>query len=234
MPTSSSDVHSGVQPQVWGRIPGQNHNFTGRKRLLEQLHDGMAASKETVVLHALHGLGGVGKTQIAIEYAWRYRDEYDLVWWISADQPVLLRSSLAALAPDLGVPSATAIGIEARATAVVAARQNGQPYRKWLLIFDNANQKADLGDLLPTGTGHVLVTSRSDEWQAKKIAVDVFNRDESVEFLKKRIPRKISTADADRLADKLGDLPLALEQAGALQAETRMSVEEYLRRLDEQ
>lgn len=238
MPGLPIDVQmTGRTPEVWGKIPQRNTNFTGRKVLLEQLREGMAASGKSgkaVVLHALHGLGGVGKTQIAVEYAWRFRGEYELVWWISADQPVLLRSSLAALAPHLGVPSATAIGIEDCATAVVAALQRGHPYSKWLLIFDNANQPADLGDLLPAGTGHVLVTSRNDQWRANTIAVDVFSRHESVEFLRKRIPREISSDDADRLARELGDLPLALEQAGALQAETGMAIDEYLRRLNEQ
>jgi tetratricopeptide (TPR) repeat protein len=223
-------------PEVWGRIPQRNRNFTGRKELLERLRSGLGNQVTAVVPHALHGLGGVGKTQVAIEYAYRYRGEYELIWWISADQPVLLRSSLAALAPHLGLPSATAIGIEDCAIAVIDALQRGHPYTKWLLIFDNADQPEDLKELLPNGSGHVLITSRNHRWQeaVDTVAVDVFTRSESVEFLQKRVPGLISPQNADRLAYELGDLPLALEQAGALQAETGMTVDEYLRRLKEQ
>ena len=225
----------GHAPEVWGKIPQRNRNFTGRKELLERLHAGIATQVTAVVPHALHGLGGVGKTQVAIEYAHRFRGEYDLVWWISADQPVLLRSSLAALAPHLGLPSATAIGIEDCAAAVITTLEKSQPYAKWLLIFDNADQPEDLKELLPKGPGHILITSRNHRWQEVEIvdtvAVDVFNRAESVEFIKKRVPGSIDDQEADELAEELGDLPLALEQAGALQAETGMPIDEYLRQL---
>ncbi|MDX6389115.1 MAG: hypothetical protein QOJ73_178 [Streptosporangiaceae bacterium] len=236
---SASSVNApqtpGRSPEIWGKIPQRNKNFTGRDGLLDRLHTGIAAEVTAVVPHALHGLGGVGKTQVAIEYAYRFRDEYELVWWISADQPVLLRSSLAALAPHLGVPSAAAIGIEDCANAVIEALQHGEPYGRWLLIFDNADRPEDLQGLLPKEAGHILITSRNRAWQTvvETVAVDVFTRAESVAFLKKRVPREISDDDADRLAQELGDLPLALEQAGALQAETGMPIGEYLRLLKE-
>jgi Tetratricopeptide repeat len=229
---------SGHAPEVWGKIPQRNRNFTGRKDLLERLHTGIATQVTAVVPHALHGLGGVGKTQVAIEYAYRYRGEYELVWWISADQPVLLRSSLAALAPHLGLPSATAIGIEDCASAVIATLERGLPFNKWLLIFDNADNPEDLKELLPKGPGHILITSRNHRWHevdvVDTVAVDVFTRPESIEFIRKRVATPVSAQDADRLAEELGDLPLALEQAGALQSETGMAIGEYLRRLDEQ
>jgi tetratricopeptide (TPR) repeat protein len=225
----------GPLPKVWGQVPQQNMNFTGREELLVQLRAGITTEVTAVVPHALHGLGGVGKTQVAIEYAWRHRSEYDVVWWIPADQPVLVRSSLAALAPHLGLPPATATGIEDAATAVLNALQRGEPHANWLLIFDNADQPEDINDLVPRGPGHVLITSRNHRWQGvvDTVAVDVFSRTESAEFLTKRL-KAVSVADAERLAQELGDLPLALEQAGALQTETGMSVDEYLRLLEEQ
>ena len=235
VPVDAPDILRSA-PEVWGKIPQRNRNFTGRKDLLERLHTGIANQVTAVVPHALHGLGGVGKTQVAIEYAHLFRGEYELIWWIPADQPVLLRSSLAALAPHLGLPSATAIGIEDCATAVIDALERGHPYGKWLLIFDNADQPDDLKELLPKSSGHILITSRNHHWQdvVDTVAVDVFARIESIEFLQKRIPGQIGQKDADRLAEELGDLPLALEQAGALQAETGMTIDEYLVRLKEQ
>lgn len=225
----------GSAPAVWGRIPPRNKNFTGREELLTRLRAGMSGQVTAVVPHALHGLGGVGKTQMAVEYAHRYRSDYDLVWWIPADQSALVRPTLAQLAPHLGLPSAATLGIEEAAGAVLDALRRGEPYDRWLLIFDNADQPEDLQDFLPQGDGHVLITSRNNRWEGvvDTVAVNVFTREESVEFLNKRVPRAMTPKDADRLADELGDLPLALEQAGALQSETGMPVTEYLRLLAE-
>jgi tetratricopeptide (TPR) repeat protein len=147
---------------------------------------------------------------------------------------VTVRSRLAALAPHLGLPPSTAIE-EAVATVLDALRR-GQPYHRWLLIFDNADQPEDLNDFIPREPGHVLITSRDSRWDtvAETLLVDVFDRSESVQFLSRRVSRAIADDDAGRLAAELGDLPLALEQAGALQAETGISVDEYLNALKAQ
>jgi len=225
----------GRVPDVWGKVPPRNKNFTGREELLARLREGIAGQVTAVLPHALHGLGGVGKTQMAAEYAHRYRQEYDLVWWIPADQPPLVRSTLASLAPYLGLPPVTATGIEDAANAVLDALRRGEPYHRWLLIFDNADQPEDLQDILPHGPGHVIITSRNHRWAGvvDTVAVDVFTRRESLEFLAKRVPRAAGSPDIERLAEELGDLPLALEQAGALQAETGMPVSQYLELLGE-
>ncbi len=227
---------AGRIPEVWGGVPQQNKNFTGRGELLGQLRAGLGSEVTVVLPHALHGMGGVGKTQLAIEYAYRFRADYDVVWWVSADQTDLVPARLAALAPRLGLPEVTATGIQDAATAVLDALRRGEPYGRWLLIFDNADQPEELADHIPRGTGHVLITSRNQRWQGvvETVEVDVFSRTESVDFLSKRVPKSMGLTDADRLARELGDLPLALEQAGALQAETGMSVDEYLRLLKEQ
>ncbi|XRQ11315.1 FxSxx-COOH system tetratricopeptide repeat protein [Actinomadura welshii] len=220
-------------PQVWGKVPPRYKNFTGRTDLLERLRAGLGGRVTAVLPHALHGLGGVGKTMMAVEYAHRYQSDYDLVWWIPADQPVLVRSSLASLAPQLGLPSASVSGVEEAANAVLEALRRGEPYTDWLLVFDNADEPEELSDILPQGPGHVLITSRNHRWASivDAVPIDVFTREESVEFLTRRVPRGITREDADRLAEELGDLPLALEQAGALQSETGIAVSEYLRLL---
>ncbi|GAA4236103.1 hypothetical protein GCM10022254_44930 [Actinomadura meridiana] len=235
--TNKSDASASAErvPQVWEAIPPRNKNFTGRTDLLARLHEGLANRVTAVVPHALHGLGGVGKTQMAVEYAYRYRAEYDLVWWIPADQPVLVRSSLASLAPKLNLPPAAVSGVDDASRAVLDALRRGEPYANWLLIFDNADEPEELTDILPQGPGHVLITSRNHRWAGvvDAVPIDVFTREESVEFLTKRVPRGIANADADQLAEQLGDLPLALEQAGALHAETGITVPEYLNLLAE-
>lgn len=223
-------------PAIWGNVPQRIKNFTGRQDILDQLRETVASGITAVLPHALQGWGGVGKTAVAIEYAHRYRSEYDLVWWIPADQPTLVPSSLAALAGPLGLQPATAAGIDATASAVRDALRRGEPYEHWLLIFDNADQPEEINEIIPRGPGHVLVTSRNHRWDSvvDTIPVNVFSRAESTDFLAKRVPKGVSDADADRLAEELGDLPLALEQAAALQSETGMSADEYLQLLKEQ
>lgn len=217
-------------PRVWGDIPPRNPNFTGREALLDRLHEALGLARETPVLaQALHGMGGVGKSQVAIEYVHRHRHEYDLVWWIPAEQATQIRTSLAYLARRLDLSDVP------EANAVVAVREalstERQPYRKWLLVFDNAENVQEVRRFFPTGgTGKILVTSRNSEWAraAGTLEVEVFTREESKKFLKMRAP-KVSDSEADRLADTLGDLPLAIEQAAAWRVETGMSVDEYLR-----
>jgi tetratricopeptide (TPR) repeat protein len=229
-------AESGRLPEVWGRIPPRNMNFTGRDGLLEQLRVGLATKVTAVLPHALHGYGGVGKSQVAIEFAYRNASSYDVVWWIPADQPALVRSSLAALAPRLGLPAPTATGTEEAMAVVLDALRLGRPYARWLLIFDNADEPEEINEYIPRGPGHTLVTSRNQRWQGvvETLPVDVFSREESIAFLTRRARRAIKEQDAHLLAEELGDLPLALEQAGAFQAESGMPVQEYLDLLSKQ
>jgi tetratricopeptide (TPR) repeat protein len=230
---------SGTVPLIWGAVPPRNRNFTGRADILARLRQetsGAVVASGERQPQALQGLGGVGKTAVAVEYSHRYRADYDLIWWIPADQLALVRSSLASLAARLGLEAAMATGIEGAAAAVLDALRRGEPYSRWLLIFDNADQPEDLNEFIPRGPGDVLITSRNHRWQAvvDTFQLDVFTREESTGFLAKRVPKRLTESEADTLAEALGDLPLALEQAGALLAETGMSVEEYLRLLEDQ
>lgn len=224
-------------PSIWGSVPQRNKNFTGREELLATLRAGIAGKVTAVVPqpHALHGLGGVGKTLMAVEYVYRYRHTYDVVWWVPSDQPILVKKALADLAPHLGLPPAAASGIEDAAREVLDSLRRGEPYDKWLLVFDNADQPEDLFDMIPQDPGHVLITSRNHRWASlvDAVPVDVFFREESVEFLLKRVRNAIAEGDAGRLAEQLGDLPLALEQAGALLFERGMTASEYLEQLGE-
>jgi hypothetical protein len=225
-------------PRVWVGVPPRNKNFTGRADVLAQLRSRTEASNTAVLLskeglpRAVQGLGGVGKTAVAIEYAYKYGHEYDLVCWIRADQTLLVRSALAALAADLGLDPPSASGIDQATAGVLDALRRGEPYDRWLLIFDNADQPDDLRPFIPIG-GDVLITSRNHEWSplVDTMALDVFERSESIQYLLKRAPRGLTSEDANRLADGVGDLPLALVQAAAVIYEGGMTVGEYLRQL---
>ena len=224
--------------RVWGDVPIRNRNFTGRVELLEQLEQELrTSSKASVLPQTLHGMGGVGKTQLVIEYVHRHAGEYDLVWWIAAEQAATVLSSLSELAGRLGLPSSDDRQQTARTVLHALA---GATRLRWLLVYDNADDPDALDQFLPSSGGHVILTTRNQEWSdiAPAIAVDVFKRQESIELLRKRSQERgnqprISTADANDLAEKLGDLPLALEQAVAWHLATAMPIKEYIALLDD-
>jgi tetratricopeptide (TPR) repeat protein len=227
-------THDERVPVVWGEIPPKNLLFTGRTELLDQLSDRLSDGGATVVLPAaLHGMGGIGKTQIAVEYIYRHLDDYDIVWWIQAGQTSQVRKALAELAEQLGLAGSSEVH-----TAVPAVREAlrlGEPYSRWLLVFDAAESVESISEYFPAnGPGQILITSRNPEWVqvANPLEITVFRREESVALLRKRGP-DITDEEADELAEKLGDLPLAVEQAAAWRAETGMPVSEYLSLFDE-
>jgi transcriptional regulator with XRE-family HTH domain len=214
---------AGTAPRVWN-VPARNPGFTGRDGLLAAVRERLLAGGAAVV-QALHGMGGVGKTQLAVEYAHRFAASYELAWWINAEQAGLIGDQVAALGVALGCIDA---GAEiATVRAVVLAELWARA--RWLLVFDNAEDPAEVAAWLPGGGGHVLITSRETGWDelAAPVEVDVLARAESVALLQHRIAG-LTEADADRLAAGLGDLPLALAQAAAFLAGTGMAVDEYL------
>lgn len=201
----------GTLPRVWN-VPARNASFTGRDTLLVQLRQALAADNR-VAVQALHGRGGVGKSQLAIEYAYRFAGEYELAWWIAAEDPALIPDQLAALAVRIGAAPAGTPAAEAVELLLAELRSRS----RWLLVFDNAEDPEAVSGFLPGGTGHVVITSRNPNWQAWAIplGVDVFFRIESRALLGTH-HHALDDADADVLAQALDDLPLALAQAGSL------------------
>ncbi|MBY8852352.1 tetratricopeptide repeat protein, partial [Saccharothrix sp. MB29] len=221
-------LSGGAQPQVWGHVPLRNPDFVGRGELLEQLRLRLTEAGPTAVLpEALHGMGGVGKSQTVVEYIHRHAGEYDVVWWISAERDAQIKANFVELANRLGVAAAGAA--DTAVPAVLEALRLGQPFRRWMLVFDNADRPQDVRRYFPAGNGHIIVTSRNSEWGgfARAVEVDLFTREESVELLHRR-GGDLDDAEADALAEALGDLPLAVEQAAAWRAQTGMQVSEYL------
>jgi hypothetical protein len=213
----------GAALRAWN-VPARNPGFTGRDHLLAAVRERLLAGDRAVV-QAFQGMGGVGKTQLAIEYAHRFADGYDAAWWVDAEQAELIGDQFAAFGMALGCVEPAAGTGAVRAAVLADLHQRG----RWLVVFDNAENPADIAGWLPGGAGHVLITSRARSWAevAVPVEVDVMARGESAAILQGRVSG-LGASDADRLAAELGDLPLAVAQAAGFMAETGMPAGQYL------
>jgi hypothetical protein len=212
----------GALPEIF-TVPNRNPHFTGRARELDSIRVGLGAGT-TMTVQALRGLGGVGKTQTVIEYAHQHAPDYDLVWWINAEQPSLIIGQLAELAKPLGLSADLDPDAAVRAVSAELRRRD-----RWLLIFDNAVDLDHVQPVLPGGLGHVLITTRRSGFDAlgPVLDLDVLPRPDAIALLRHRTPA-LTDNYADRLAELLGDLPLALEQAAAYLNQTQLPPDQYL------
>jgi tetratricopeptide (TPR) repeat protein len=223
--TKAAQVSAASKP--WNVPHPRNDAFTGREQILTDLHaDLLKKGKQ-----ALFGLGGVGKTQIAVEYAYR-QHEYTAVFWSFAGTEQSLRGGYAAIAALLDLPEKDS---QEQAKTTEAVKRWLEQNTGWLLVLDNADDPAMLKPFLPQqGKGHILLTSRAYSFQKIGLVspreVNVLSPDEAREFLLRRTGKAPTekSPEADALAKEVGYLPLALEQAAAYIAETGASFSNYL------
>ena len=210
--------------------------FAGREEALEDLRTALLAAKGGAV--ALHGLGGVGKTRLAIEYGWAREADYSALMFVSASDAASLNAGLAALAaPEiLDLPEK-----EARddATKIAAALRWLEANPTWLMILDNVDDGAAVAavsQLLPRlKGGHVIVTARAANFPPaiRKLELHALGEDAATQFLLDRTADDRSQAQDDAelarsLPRELGGLALGLEQAGAHIATERIGFARYL------
>ncbi len=231
----------------------RNLLFTGREEALATLHQYLAAEK-TVVLtqsYAVYGLGGVGKTQLALEYAYRYALEYSAVFWISSETLEQITSSFGAIAETLQLPERQSPD-QHQMIATVQRWLN--THRGWLLIWDNVEDMELLPRFLAaTPLGAHLITTRTSVQGTRQRALELFalSSEHALLFLLRRAkllgtfaaPRQLSHwaqrhpvahAAARELIQELAGLPLALDQAGAYIEETGCGLAGYLDRYQKQ
>jgi tetratricopeptide (TPR) repeat protein len=207
--------------------PPLGNLFKGRDDFLKDLHKSLTrgAGRTAIVSSALYGLGGVGKTRTAVEYAWAHQDHYSALLFVIAETPEALRRNLAALARPLvlNLPEHKADEEEIRIKAVLDWLKE---HPTWLLILDNLDTPEALAEaerlMGRLSGGHILVTSRLSNFAGSfdSLPLDVLTIDDAAAFLLERTEDRRQKNDDDALmarslAVELGQLALALEQAGA-------------------
>ena len=215
-------------PPIWNISLSRNPNFSGRDEYLSKLEKEFNSEQHAALTQAIIGIGGVGKTQIAIEYSYRYSTNYQAIWWIKAENEKTLAADFAAFAAEANLPEKDS---PEELVVIRAVKKWLEHNQGWLLVFDNAESPDKIIDYLPHGaSGQVLITSRHKAWGkiCHPLRIKVWPRKEAVEFLINRTTDKNHT-NADKLAEELGDLPLALEQAAAFINEASIWFDDYLK-----
>ncbi len=220
----------------WNVPYSRNPFFTGRKEALDALHKVL----EERGAAALSALGGIGKTQTAVEYAYIHRAEYQAVLWAKAESRDTLVSDFVAIAILLNLPESIA---QEQKVAVGAVKRRLETDSGWLLILDNADDLGITREFIPQGAkGHILLTTRAQATGpvAERVEIEEMEPEEGALFLLRRAgviskdaPISAATAPDRKLAEQtskeLGGLPLALDQAGAFIEETPSTLHEYLK-----
>ena len=224
---TSSPRYPGTWPPYWNIPIQQNEHFTGREKILEQIHESLQAEQGAALTQVIKGLSGIGKTQIAVEYAYRHHTKYDIVWWVNAQTEVTIQSAFALLTEKLGLPEASA---QEQQVKVNAAREHLNQNPHWLLVFDNVESADTIYPYRPQHQqGHVIITTRNQSLQGvgKSIPIDTWTAEEAQQFVKTRLDNA-SENDINALSELLGNLPLGMEQAVAYIAASELSIPDYI------
>jgi tetratricopeptide (TPR) repeat protein len=218
-------------PRPFIGVPPRIASFTGRAEELDRLdailmHDKPAAVTQAVGRAAVQGMGGVGKTSLAVEYAHRFRALYAGVCWCPAETRTGLLSALAGLAVTMG--AATADEADVKKAAKAGLRRLAEQRATWLLVYDNVPAPDAIADLLPSAGARLLITSRFSDWSevADEVELDVLPPQEAVGFLQSRTGRS-DAVGAETLVEALGRLPLALDHAAAYCKRTQTRFGDY-------
>jgi len=229
MNESKSNVQSLIigLPKIWNVPYFRNPEFIGRESVLIKMRKELTSTETLSKKIVLYGLGGIGKSSLAVEYANRYAGFYSVVWWLRSENSVTLAEDLSELALRLNLPFIDKENPETMLRALIKEFQN---YSNWLLIYDNADSPDEIKKLIPEKSKtHIIITSRFAEWgeDYKCQKISVLRRNESVMFIQKQTGQKCKIS-SNKLAEELSDLPLALNQVCAYIKNKNISLKDYL------
>lgn len=223
------------EQKIWNVPYPRKQFFTGREALLKRLHIQLRTAQASAFGQVISGLAGIGKTQLAVEYAYRHQEEYQAVLWVHAEKAETLITSYIEIARLLQLPQKDA---EAQEEIVQGVKDWLSSQQNWLLILDNANEPDVLSTFLPLKVaGHILVTTQASDLTYLSLdfghafTVPKFTKKQDVPFLLRRAGlSQVSSQDrlsARKIADQLDGLPLALNQVGVYLARTGCSLDTY-------
>jgi tetratricopeptide (TPR) repeat protein len=230
-PPKSAAAFPGAVPRAWN-LPGRDPNFTGRQRELGAIAEGLKPGPSATVL-SLIGTGGIGKTQLAVEYAYAHAADYEVAWWISADEPDAIPRQLSGLAKALNIdPVWEPQGLSDQISAGLCS------LRGWLLIFDDAGSVQDIEPWLPNrpapagAPSQVIITSRRGGFAGlgPVVRVGPFELADATELICARVP-DLPPDDAARIGAELERMPVAVASAAEYLDRCRISGAEYLKLL---
>ena len=236
--SSGKPAFPGAYPRYW-TVPNSNPLFTGREEVLQAIHDYFSKHHSLAITQAIKGLGGIGKTQAAIEYAHRFHADYSAVLWIRAEKQEDWKAGLAEFARQYSLASVDMKEDEQTQAARVWLGQNNG----WLLILDNLEDLSQVEQIFPRPcAGRILVTTRQTALgRLHGVSLECMDDDTGALFLLRRIgvisedegldkETAQKQNDAKDISRELGGLPLALDQAGAYITETGCGLQGYLKR----
>jgi hypothetical protein len=246
----------GASPSTWNVPYQRNPFFTGREEVIKQLYEALRTGQEAGMAQpqALSGLGGIGKTQVAVEYAHRYNSDFQRVLWAKADSREHLISDFEEIAGLLnrkeqaGLPDPQEKHEQDQMHIVHALQDWLEENGDWLMILDNADDLKMIGDFIPhAGKGHLVLTTRTRNVGriAQPIQIDRMTVEDGVLFLlrRARMIAKDSRLDnsspsdrekAEEVFEALDGLPLTLDQAGSYIDENACGLSGYLERYQSQ